>query len=236
MVRRVLATLLVCVLSAGAWAGSIGINVVGADPKTQTLAPIDLTGVVAQKNWNNLALTKADDPNGHANGGMLRKVVMDDGKPVQNLTVQIDAAPGGAVWPATGVSWGFEGSDQILRAGEAHPNARVILKGIPYKKYDVYCYFAAGDNGGVGSVAIAVAGQATKGKVDDTKQYFYNLKWTEGKDAKAESKTKDEADKAEGSNYVVFTGNTANAITLTCDGKVAGGWTGLAAVQIVEVK
>jgi hypothetical protein len=211
----------------------IGVNFVGAAPESQTLAADAVAGAeeVAQAHWNNLEITQ-DDANGHGNSGGLEKVVDGTGGVVRGLSVMVAATESTQVWPVTGAGWGFEGANLTMQLGHLHPQARITVKGIPYAKYDVYAYAAAGDNGGQGSVTIAVAGTAT-GKVALPPIRFYNFKWLGGKFVPATATTLEEAQKSEGSNCVVFKGNSAKAFTLDWDGKLGGGWTGVSAIQIV---
>ena len=227
-----LGVLLIAFTSFTTFAGSIGFNFVGAEGgKAQTMREEDEAGVVAQKFWNNVK-TSNDDPNGHANRGKQMNVADAAGKAIKGMSLTIEATKDTQVFPANGATWGFEGAALTLRTGHAHPTPKITITGIPYKHYDVYIYLAAGDAGGQGSVAISLP-KGIKGAVDKTATYFYNFKWEEGKDVRAESKTLDDA-KNGGGNYVQFTDNTAPAIVLDIDGKLAGGWTGVAAVQIVD--
>ncbi len=227
--------LLVSVLAATLHAESIGVNMVGVDAKAGTLAATDSAGVaaVAQDHWNNLTVSN-DDANGHNNSGSLASVKDNAGKEVKDAAVTVDAKPDGQIFPADGASWGFSGANLTLQTGEIHPRPSITVKGIPYKKYDVYVYFSAGANGGQGSGKISVANNAA-GKVDATGTYFYNFNWQGGNYVKSEAKTLDAAKASKGSNYICFTGNTARDIAVEANGTLGGGWSGVAAIQIVQV-
>ena len=225
---------LAATFSSLALADSIGIHIVGLKPDSQTLEPADSAGVsaVAQGHWNNITVSN-DDPNGHNNEGKLATLQNAGGKEVKGASVQIDAAPSCQVFPVNGSPWGFTGANLTLQSGEASPQARVTVKNIPYKHYAVYVYLTAGDNGGQGSATISTSDP--KGKVDPAKTYFYNYNWQNGLYAKSDAKSLKDAKDSSGSNYILFTDNTARDFTVECDGKLGGGWTGLAAVQIVEL-
>lgn len=212
-------------------AESIGINFVGKDAKAQTLEATQSTGAadVAQDHWNNLETT-AVDANGHGNSGNLAKVQDNAGKEIKGASAAVTAKPNTQFWPTDAASWGFGGNDLILQSGSICPRPTITIKGIPYKSYAVYLYATAGDNGGHGSATIAAK---AVGKVDATATRFCKLNWQEGKFVKSEAKTLDEAKSSEGSNYMVFTGNTAHDITIEFNGTLSGGWIGVSGVQIV---
>ena len=232
--KNVLSVLAALSLAGAAHAaGSIGINFVGLDPTNQTLAAADVAGVaeVEQANWNHLTIGK-EDGNGHANGGNLGTVVDSSGKAVKGLTVTVGATESTQVWPVTGASWGFSGANLTLQSGEFSPQAKITVSGVPYPKYNVYVYAAAGDNGGQGSATITAA---FGGKVASPNCYFYNFNWQNGVFAVSTATTLDAAKSSSGSNYILFQGNTAKGFTVDWDGKLGGGWTGVSAIQIVAV-
>lgn len=214
-------------------AGGIGVNFVGLTPESQTLAADVVAGAdgVAQANWNNLAVSNGDG-NGHGNSGSLDAVVDGSGAAVGGVTVTVGATPSTQVWAANGSSWGFADGNLTMQSGLAHPQARITVANLPYAKYTVYAYAAAGNNGGQGSATIAVAAGAA-GAVASPATYFYNFKWLEGKFVPATDTSLDAAKKSSGSNCVVFKGNTAKSFTLEWNGTLGGGWTGVSAVQIV---
>ncbi|CAN5368069.1 hypothetical protein BH10PLA1_BH10PLA1_01590 [soil metagenome] len=62
------------------------------------------------------------------------------------------------------------------------------------------------------------------------------MAWLHGRYIISEADSADAAKESAGSNCIKFTGNTASSIVIDNDGKVSGGWTGVAGVQIVETK
>ena len=210
-----------------AHAASVGINFTGKP--SQPLSASTKVGVVPQKHWNNLTIDSSD-PNGHSNGGSLAKLKNDAGKVVKGMSVMVEAAPGAGVWAINGATWGFSGSKRKLEKGLIWPHPLIKIKGIPYKKYNVYVYVSAGNNAGLAKVHIA--GQS--GKVDSHSTYFCRFNWQGGNFAKATTTTLAAAKrKGHGGNYVEFKGNTAKDIDLNCNGALAS-WVGFSAVQIVS--
>jgi hypothetical protein len=224
----------VALLATAVRAGSIGVNFVGEKPADQKLPPEFSAGVAAvvQSHWNNMTVSN-DDPNGHYNEGKLEKVVNERGKDVDKCSVQVGGDSKARVWPLSAADWGFDGGDKIFHIGAFYPQPQITVSNVPYKKYDVYVYMAAGANGGVGSVSIAAKDD---GAVDKTNTQFYKYTWQDGQYHKSEATTKDAAQDSKGSNYIVFSGNTAKSFALNVNGKLGGGWTGCAGIQIVEAK
>ena len=227
-------SLIVLALAATSHAQSIGLNFVGKDAKAQTLETTQRAGVgtVAQDHWNHLTVSE-DDANGHDNSGSLDKINDNAGKEVKGTSVTVAATPETQAWPSNAASWGFTETDLILQSGMIWPSPTITIKGIPYKSYAIYVYFAAGDNGGHGSATLSIANKAA-GRVDSTPTYFVNFIWQDGKHVKSEAKTLKEAKDSKGSNYVCFMGNTASDITVEFNGTLGGGWLGGAAIQIVQ--
>ncbi|MFI5378761.1 MAG: hypothetical protein ACHRHE_05665, partial [Tepidisphaerales bacterium] len=226
-------SLLVLALAATLHAESIGVNFVGKDAKAQSLAATQSAGVaaVAQDHWNNMTVSE-DDANGHDNSGTLAKVNDNAGKEVKGASVAVTATAETQAWPSNGASWGFTETNLVLQSGMIWQSPTITVKGIPYKNYAVYVYVAAGDNGGQGSAKISVANKVA-GKVDPTDTCFVNFNWQGGNHVKSEAKTLADAKASKGSNYIVFTGNTASDITVEFNGALGGGWLGVAAIQIV---
>lgn len=233
MTKLAVAAALSLGVSGWAFAGGFGIDFVGEDPDSKVEAS-DKAGVneVAQANWNSLQVSN-DDPNGRNNSGAIVSVVDQDGKAVDGVTVTVKAEQGMKLWPKNGAPWGFTGGNLKLQQGFVWPQFRITITDIPYAKYDVYAYVGAGDGAGGGKVTISVANDA-EGAVDTDSTKFYRMTWLDGKWVRSDAKTLEEAKNKKG-NYVFFTGNTAKDISIDWDGTVDGGWTGCAAIQIVEV-
>lgn len=207
-------------------ATAIGLNYsVPNKPETE-LATADVAGAdaVAQDNWNNLSGPK----------GEMTAVKNSAGKTVDGLTVTWDATEGRGdqAWRCkVGRDWGFTGDDLKLVIGYHQLGSAMTIKGIPFANYEVWVYAAADDNAGMGKVTISKV--SADGAIDTAATRFYKIGWLSGKFVRSEATTQQEATK--GSNVVVFTGNSAKEIKITCVGNVQGGWTGMTAVQIVEV-
>jgi hypothetical protein len=231
--KSALTTLVVTMLAATASAKSIGINFVGKNAKMQRLASAAVAGAtgVAQSHWNNLVV-KNNDANGKYNHGVLKKVMDSGGARVKGLLVKVNTGSDHAtkLWSTNGAPWGFKGGNLILQRGILWPRPQITIVGIPYAKYKVYVYLNAEGSGGVGSVAIAAKGH---GKVDPTNTYYYHVVWLGGH-FKPATATSLKAGRKQKSNCVVFKGNTARKITIKVNGTLAGGWTGVSGVQIVD--
>jgi len=234
LINRVAATCILLLASA-AYAERVGINFTSTESDKSTLKADDKAGIdhTSQKHWNNLTVD-GDDPNGHQNTG--RKAVIKDslGKDVKSMSVSVKATEHTQVFPSIGADWGFKEGNLTLVSGHVAPQPSITISGIPYKRYDVYVYLAAGAQAGVGSVTISL-GKNAKGDLDKNTTYFYSVKWNDGAFAEAEALTLDDANNGGAANVVRFKGNTASAIVLDVDGKLGGGWSGVAAVQIVEL-
>ncbi|CAN5585999.1 hypothetical protein BH10PLA1_BH10PLA1_16060 [soil metagenome] len=229
-----LAVALVLGFSLSARAGSVGINFVGSDSEKSAMKPDDKAGAesATQANWNNVTVSN-DDPNGHGNTG--RKAVLHNeaNKEAKNMSVLVKATGNTQIFPTDTVEWGFSEGNLKLMSGTVCPQPSIAINNIPYKHYDVYVYFTAGAQGGVGSATISL-GKNAKGAIDDKSTYFYNVAWAEGAMVKSDFTTLDDAKAGGAGNFVRFRNNTAGSIVIDCDGKLGGGWTGCAAVQIVE--
>ena len=104
---------------------------------------------------------------------------------------------------------------------------KLSVRGVPYKKYNVYVYLGADADQGAGSVTIS----SPSGKVAPKGTYFYWKRWLDGLFVVSKATTLQEA---EPSNCVVFEGNTAKEFNVTWTGNLKDGWTGVTGVQIVE--
>ncbi len=218
-----------------ALAEGVGINFYNQKTDEQMLKRSDVAGIdeAKQSLWNHLTVENKD-PQGHNNSATLEALADSRGRMLRGMTVKVDAADGMQVFPTGGESWGFEGPNATMLKGQLHPQPRITIVNVPYREYAVICYIAAGNNGGLGSVSIAKM-DGSAGEVDPAGKYFYKLSWTNGQFEQATAKTLDEAKKGK-ANYVMFKGNTARGIVIEYDGRLGGGWTGAAAIQIVKVK
>ncbi len=222
--------LMIMLPTAVAQAHGVGVNFVGKP--AHSLAPTDVAGVVAQKNWNNLHIDSSD-PNGHSNGGELHNLINDRGAVVKGLGIVVEGTPNSGIWGNAGATWGFTGADLTLQQGTIWPHPHVKITGIPYPKYDVYVYISAGGNGGLAKVHIAVPG-GKSGVVDSHSTYFCKFGWTGGNFVRATATSLSAAKASKPANYVEFTGNTAPGVDLNCNGALAG-WIGFSGIQIVPV-
>lgn len=206
-------------------ASAIGLNYSVKDKPESELGAADVAGAdeVAQDNWNNLPGPK----------GELTAIKDSGGKSVEGITITWDATEGKGdqAWRCKiGRDWGFKGDDLKLVIGYHQLGGTITIKGIPYANYDVYVYAAADDNTGLGKVTITKL--SSDGAVDPAATRFYNYAWLGGKFVKSEATR--QADATKGSNYLVFTGNTAKDVKFNYVGNLKGGWTGITAIQIVE--
>jgi hypothetical protein len=195
-------------------AGSIGVNFVAADDAEQRLGPNEVAGLgrEAQANWNHAAI-------GGAPAASLKTA---DGAVASGVALSL----AGAAQAGRGEPWGFAGSALKLQRGSLQPSPEITVTGVPYPAYDVLVYLAAGVHAGKGRVAIAKPAGA-RGAVDPAGAYAYDYTWLSGKYAEAASSSE-----ARPANVVRFTGNTADAFVLRLEA-ASGGWTGVAALQIV---
>lgn len=190
--------------------GSIGINFATAED--QSLGPTDIAGIdaEAQGNWNTVMAT-AKTASGF--------VTADGAESPVTLAIEGEAKP------QTGEPWGFQGNDQKLKRGNLTSNPRLVLKGVPYAKYDVVVILGAGIHNVQGEVAIKPLGTD---KPSDAFSFDYG--WTGGKHAVATTRP---GEAAKNMNYVVFKDATAQDVVIEMTWRGGKGWTGLAALQIV---
>ncbi len=198
---------------------AIGLNFSVTGDASSELKPDEVAGSpdVSQPNWNNLT---------GANGSI--KSPADNANQPTGITATWSTPPGDTAWRSkAGRDWGFKDSNWKLQKGHIEVGGKLAVTHIPYAKYDIYVYLGAGDNSGKGKVSIAPPTPGT----DPHATYFYNLGWLNGKFVRAASTTLESAKDA---NLVVFSGNTAKDIAIDWTGNLAGGWTGVTGVQIVE--
>ncbi len=195
-------------------AGSIGVNFVAADDAEQRLGPNEVAGLgrAAQANWNHAVI-------GGAPPAGLRT---SDGAAAEGVTLTV----AGEAQAGRGEPWGLAGAALKLQRGSLQPAPEVAVSGIPYARYDVLVYLAAGVHAGKGRITLSKPATA-KGAVDPAGGYAYDYTWLSGKYVEAVS-----ASETRPANVVRFTGNTADAFVLRLH-PAAGGWTGIAAIQIV---
>ncbi len=201
-------------------ADSVGLNLSVEGNAETDLQPADAAGYaeVEQSNWNNLPGVT----------GTAKKLKDRTGADVIGMTAAWEVPPGDTAWRSlAGAPWGFTENNLKLQLGILQLEASLTVRGIPYRKYAVYVYLNAGENGGTGQVTIK---SPTSG-VDPNGTYFYTLGWLNGVFTKSTATTLETATDA---NFVVFEGNTAKAFTLNWKGNLKGGWSGASAVQIVE--
>jgi len=228
--------LLTLSLTACSAADSIGINFILPDG-TGKLTPKEKAGVekVQQDNWNSISVSN-DDPNGHNNTGELTELVDSKGEKVKKMRVDVGASASTQVFPSKGTSWGFIESDQTLLSTIASPQPSITVSNIPYRKYDVYVYAGQGDKGGhaKGNI-IGKGGTFGKDPVNETK--FLNFNWTDGTFVEGGAKDFEESKASVASNYFHFKDLRGKDFTFNFDGRLeGGGWAGVAAIQIVEIK
>jgi hypothetical protein len=193
-------------------AGSIGINFVTAEGADQTLAANDIAGIgpEAQGNWNAVSAEVKT-----ASG-----FITSDGAP-SPVTLSIE----GEAKPATGEPWGFGGNDLKLKRGNLVSNPRLVIKGIPYAKYDVIVILGAGIHNVQGEVSLAPLGSDTPSDA-----FSFDYGWNGGKHAVATTKP---GETPKNMNYIVFKGATAPDIAVTMKWLAGKGWTGISALQII---
>lgn len=199
---------------------AVGFNFSIAGDASTELKPDDVAGSpdVSQKHWNNLP----------GASGSIKSPADSSNKP-SAITVAWSVPPGDTAWRSkTGRDWGFKDSNWKLQKGHIEVGGNLAIANIPYPGYDVYVYLGAGDNSGKGKVSIS----SPVGGTDSKGTYFYNLGWLNGKFVRAEGTTLESAKDA---NLVVFSNNTSKDISIDWTGNLAGGWTGVTGVQIVEV-
>ena len=200
------------VTAAPGVAGSIGINFVTAEGSDQALGANDVAGIgpEAQGNWNTVK-AEAKTASGF---------ITSEGAP-SPITLSIE----GEAKPETGEPWGFGGNDLKLKRGNLASNPRLLLKSIPYAKYDVIVILGAGIHNVQGEVSLATLGSE---KPSDAFSFDYG--WTSGKHAVATTKP---GEKAKNTNFIVFKGATAPDIAVTMKWLSGKGWTGISAIQII---
>jgi hypothetical protein len=200
------------VTAAPGVAGSIGINFVTAEGSDQALGVNDVAGIgqEAQGNWNTVK-AEAKTASGF---------ITSEGAP-SPITLAIE----GEAKPETGEPWGFGGNDLKLKRGNLASNPRLVLKGIPYTKYDVIVILGAGIHNVQGEVSLAPLGSE---KPSDAFSFDYG--WTSGKHAVATTKP---GEKAKNTNFIVFKGATAPDIAVAMKWLSGKGWTGISAIQII---
>lgn len=193
---------------------SIGLNFSLEGDADTELEMKDNAGVpdVSQDSWNNLP-----GAIGERSG-----LVDSAGREISAFSVKWTVPPDASWRAKAGSDWGFKGPDLKLQRGYIQYGGVLMISGIPYKKYDVYVYLNAGENGGVGSVDLS-----------GDKTLFYNVGWLGGKFQVSESPGSLEA--APSANVVVFRELSAKELDLNWKGSLSGGWTGVSGVQIVKV-
>ncbi len=193
-------------------AGSIGINFVTTEGNDQSLGVNDIAGIgpEAQGNWNAVAAeTKT------ASG-----FITSDGAP-SPVTLAIE----GEAKPAVGEPWGFGGNDLKLKRGNLISNPRLILKGIPYPKYDILVILGAGIHNVQGEVSLTPLGSETPSDA-----FAFDYGWNGGKHTLATAKP---GEIAKDMNYIVFKDATAPNIAITLKWLAGKGWSGISALQII---
>jgi hypothetical protein len=202
-----------CIVTAAPGvAGSIGINFVTTAGDDQALGANDIAGIgpEAQANWNAVG----------ADAKTATGFITSDGAP-SPVSLSIE----GEAKPATGEPWGFGGNDLKLKRGNLASNPRLILKGIPYAKYDVIVILGAGIHNVQGEVSLTPLGSETPSDA-----FSFDYGWNGGKHAVATTKP---GEAAKGTNYIKFKGATAPDIAVTMKWLAGKGWTGISALQIV---
>lgn len=180
---------------------AVGLNFAMADKPPTKLRLGDETGAsgFVQSNWNNL----------YGSSGSGENVVDHEGQqvPSKGITWNVSGKNAGLVntW-----YWGFEGNKRAMHRSALQPEGKLTLTGVPYEKYDVHVYLGAHDLGGAGSVTIS----SESGKVDPQGTYAYKNACSKsgGNFVAFKAAT---LEKAEASNYVVFSGNTARTFLWT---------------------
>jgi len=196
---------------------AIGLNLCPAETESTRLHSDVTAGVdgVSQRNWNNLT-----GPQGESN------IVDASGATLETTTVKWAVPAKDQSWRSRRASpWGFQHGNLALQSGYIQLGGELTIADIPYEQYDVYVYAGAGDQAGAGKVRLTDANGAVQ-------ERFYEISWTDGK-FKISSAAKSDQDR--NGNVVVFRQITGRDITVDWRGDVDGGWTGITAIQIVEV-
>ena len=200
---------------------AIGLNFQVEDQPSTRLRPKLTAGheSVSQRNWNNLVGPKGSENN----------LVDDQGETVPNIVASWSVPEGDQAWRSRlAREWGFQHGNLALQTGFIQLGGVLDIKGIPFKKYDVFIYAGAGDQRGSGSITLQ---SAEANKIDAAGTYYFDLSWHDGKFKISEST---DAEHRDPGNAVVFRGNSASSVQLQWQGNLEGGWTGVTGIQIVE--
>ncbi|MBK1880950.1 family 16 glycosylhydrolase [Luteolibacter pohnpeiensis] len=199
---------------------AIGLNFSVNDDESTILKSTDLTGepMVSQRNWNNLTGAK----------GSVDHAIDDQGQPTPTK-LEWKVPAGDNDWRSkTGRDWGFKNENLKLQKGYIQAGGTLTIQNIPYKKYQVYVYLGADDNGGKGKVTLTSNSSSSK----TSKDCYYQLGWVDGRFSQSGGISPEQATIG---NFVIFPDNTSKDIQIDWRGDLEGGWTGVTGLQIIAI-
>lgn len=216
------ATALALLATSSAWGAAISVNVGGFDTAHDVTGSL---GVVSVANWNNL--TAIANPTGTN--------LVDDSGAATTMSISF------AGWNAdTFNAWGDDRANMysnfLHHQGDTLGNATVTLTDIPYATYDVYIYYTgfvpnqvqAWIESAGGTTLYGLRGPTSGGGLSGYVQYQTGSEATALADA---------AGGTAGGNYLVFTGLSGSALTLTSSGlpdQAGFEQDGIGGIQVVD--
>ena len=200
-----------------------------------TISGANMAGAVAAANWNDSWLENGNSINAYGSPTAVNGLLDNSGTATSlNMAYQAwgfyqiqNSAPG----QDADSSYNRNLLNGYLNAGPASwgppvTNSTIALSQIPYAQYTLYVYFSSDTAGRTGNVT------------DGTTTYdFTTLGPAEFNGTSAVfTQTTDTAGNNPGADYAVFSGETANSLTITCNALSGNDqWLGIAGFQIVAV-
>ena len=200
-----------------------------------TISGANMAGAVSAANWNDSWIENGNAINAYGSPTVINGLTDNSGA-ATSLNIAYQAwgfwsIQGSAPGQDTDGSYNRNLLNGYLNAGPAAwgppvTNSTITLSQIPYAQYNLYVYFSSDTAGRTGNVS------------DGTTLYdFTTLGPAEISGANASFiQTSDTAGNNPEADYAVFSNETANALTITCN--PTGGndqWLGIAGFQVVAV-